>query len=195
MSVPVSTLASVGPCPVMCGEDRRADRHQRDEHDDHHRGDGHPVGAEAREHQLQRGSALDALDRRFLGEAASARDCWTVDRLMSTPPLEIPRPHAGSWPCRLASFSPSATGKWHAVRCVAGSPSRCFEQRLLDGAHWLRLGAPSVEATARRRVDRRRHVAGEDDPVARCAPCRDRPPPMRTAARWCTDAGRARRDP
>ena len=60
--------------------------------------------------------------------------------------------------CRGRAARRRPTGKWHAVRCAAGSPAR-HERRLVGAAALARLRAARVEAAARRRLDRRRHVA------------------------------------
>src|SRR5919197_3723780 len=71
----------------------------------------------------------------------------------------------------IAGLREQALGAWE----VAGGP---VPRLVLDelgvdlGADLLRLPAPRVEATAARWVDRRRHVAGEDDPLALCLDCR-----------------------
>ena len=62
--------------------------------------------------------------------------------------------------------SSSATGKWQATRCAAPTGPGQRRAAALRRADLLRLPAAGAEAAAGRRVDRARHVAGEQDPLA-----------------------------
>ena len=82
------------------------------------------------------------------------------------PPLSDERYAAGTWPLRVGSVSPGASGKWHATNW----PGRDLaDLRLLGGAQVLRLRAAGAEPAAARRRDRRRDLAGERRALARAS--------------------------
>ena len=117
--------------------------------------------------------SIGPLPRPPAGSARSARE----RRSRSTPTRgrrEHGRaPPAGAVICPPCVAGPSAaavagrppTGKWQAVRWVGGSPGRTTSSGSSIGAARLRLRAARMEPAARRRVDRRRHVADEHDPL------------------------------
>ncbi len=85
--------------------------------------------------------------------------------------------------------SPSSTGKWQAARCAAlvtepWAQARVRRRRTAGCA----LGQRGWNRQPRRRVDRRRHVADQDDPLALPGAIRVGHRAPRTAARRCRGA-------
>ena len=180
---PVVWNSSFGPWPVRYTNSGAASAIDRDQADHDEARDRDPVAAQARPGQLPRAASLDRALRSRAAESSTSSSGQ--------------RAHAGalggSARAASASSSPSATGKWQAVRWVDGSPPRACERRLGDGALRARLRAARVEAAAGRRVDRRRHVAREQDPARRRRRVGIGHRERREQRRACTGAAGARR--